>query len=66
MKILYDDRAHPCRDKTIRQARMKYYWKNMVKDITDYIAQCNKYAEHKGNSNVLVLMSLYPVPHRAF
>ena len=49
MKILHDNRAHPSRDETIRQARMKYYLKSMVKDITEYIAQCNTCAEHKGN-----------------
>ena len=62
MKIIHDDRAHPGRDESIRQARMKYYWKDMVKDITEYIAQCNVCAEHKGVSHVPVPMSLYPVP----
>ena len=38
----------------------------MVKDITEYIAQCNYCAEHKGVSHVPVPMSLYPVPQRAF
>ena len=33
IRIIHDDRAHPGRDETIRQARMKYYWKDMVKDI---------------------------------
>ena len=66
IKIVHDDRAHPGRDETIRQARMKYYWKDMVKDITEYIAQCNVCAQHKGMSHVPVPMSLYPVPHRAF
>ena len=31
-----------------------------------YIAQCNTCAEHKGNSNTPVPMSLYPEPQRAF
>ena len=66
IKIVHDDRAHPGRDETIRQARMKYYWKDMVKDITEYIAQCNVCVQYKGMSHVPVPMSLYPVPLRAF
>ena len=66
IRIIHDDRAHPGRDESIRQARMKYYWKDMIKDISAYIIQCNVCAEHKGMSHVPVPMQLYPVPHRAF
>ena len=66
VQIIHDDRAHPGRDETIRQCRFQYYWKTMIRDITGHIEQCNRCAEHKGNSNIPVPMSLYPVPQRPF
>ena len=66
LKIIHDDRGHPGRDETVRQARLKYYWKTMLKDIKTYTVNCQTCASHKGHPKTPTPISLYPVPQKPF
>ena len=40
LESVHDGRAHPGRDETHRQARMKYYWDTMRKYVGEYVKNC--------------------------
>ena len=66
LKLVHNDRAHPGRDETVRQARTKYYWKSMLKDIDIYCKNCQDCASHRGQPKTPTPISLYPVPQTPF
>ena len=66
IKHLYDTptSAHPGKDKTYQQAKLKYFWIQMRKEIFDYVDQCLTCAETKGNTGSPAPLLAYPIPDR--
>ncbi len=64
LKLIHDTphASHPCKDKTLSQARLKYLWMSMRKVIYAYIDACHICALNKGNLHAHVPMLSYPVP----
>ena len=66
LEEIHDSRGHPGREESLRQTRMKYYWKTLFKDVSQYVKDCNKCAIHKGNAINNVALGAYPIPQRPF
>ena len=66
LKHLHDTptSAHPGKDKTYKQAKLKYFWTHMRKTIFDYVDQCLICAETKGNTGAPAPLLSYPIPDR--
>lgn len=64
LKIIHDSSvsSHPGKDKTYKQAQMKYFWIHMRKDIYKYVDNCQKCAETKGSTRTPAPMLSYPIP----
>ncbi len=64
LKILHDspESSHPRKEKTYKQAQMKYFWVHMRKDIYDYVNNSKKCSETKGSTRSPAPMLNYPVP----
>ncbi len=56
--------SHPGKDKTYKQAQLKYYWPCMRKDINTYVDNCHTCARIKGNTQSPAPMLTYPVPQK--
>ena len=56
--------GHPGRDRSIREARTKYYWKTMRKDIENYVLNCEVCAKHKGTTGKTAPILEYPIPNK--
>ncbi len=54
--------GHPGKDRCLHQARMKYYWPTMSKDIHAYIDKCRTCAVNKGLIGKPVKILSYPTP----
>ncbi len=66
LKIVHDSAhsSHPGKDKTYKQAQLKYYWPCMRKDIYTYVDNCHTCARIKGNTLSPAAMLTYPVPRK--
>ncbi len=66
MKQLHDSptSAHPGKDKTLQQAKLKYFWNQMRKTTFDYVDQCLTCAATKGNTGPPAPILSYPMPSR--
>ena len=64
LKLLHDSSvsSHPGKDKTYKQAQLKYFWINMRKDIYHYVDNCQQCAEIKGSVRSPAPMLSYPIP----
>ncbi len=49
MRIIHDgpESSHPGKEKTYKQAQIKYFWIHLGEDIYDYVANCQKCTETK-------------------
>ena len=65
LKMTHDDRGHPGRDETLRQAKMRYFWKTMYKDVEEYVSTCHECALHKGTS-AKAPMNSFPIAQQPF
>ena len=54
--------AHPGKDRSLRQARLYYYWPTMRKDILAHCDACVSCALHKGSTGDQAPILQYPVP----
>ena len=66
LKATHDSRGHPGRDETLRQVRLKYFWKTLVKDVHSYVQECNQCAIHKGTVSGPHPLGTYPIPQTPF
>ena len=57
--------GHPGRDKTLAQARSKYYWPKMRLDIITHVSQCRSCACVKGTTSTAPILE-YPTPAGPF
>ena len=53
--------AHPGRERCLAQARLRYFWISMSKDISAHIDICHNCNVHKGRLHKSVPMLSYPV-----
>ena len=58
--------AHPGIEKTYDQARMKYFWRNMLKDIDKYVKNCQVCQSYKGTIPTSSPLGLFPTPKKPF
>ncbi len=56
--------SHPGKEKTYKQAQLKYYWTDMRKQIHNHIDNCNICAETKGHTRALTPMLNRPLPEK--
>ena len=54
--------AHPGKERCIKQARLKYFWPKMAKDIALHVDQCSVCNAHKGSSLPHQPVLQYPKP----
>ena len=66
LKSIHDAKAHPGRDETLRQVRLKYFWKSMNKDVSEHVKSCHNCAVYKGHTKCPSPMQLYPIPQYPF
>ena len=66
LKIIHDSSStsHPGKDKTYKQAQLKYFWVSMRKDIYTHVDNCQTCAEIKVNTQSPVPMLTYPIPQK--
>ncbi len=66
LRVIHDSAhsSHPDKDKTYKQAQLKYYWPCMRKDIYTYVDNCHTCARIKGNTQSPAPMLTYPVPRK--
>ncbi len=66
IKILHGSApsSHPGKDKTYKQAQIKYFWLHMRKNIYTYVDSCQTCAEIKGNTKSPAPMLTYPIPEK--
>ncbi len=66
IKILHDSApsSHPGKDKTHKQAQIKYFWPHMRKNIYTHVDNCQTCAEIKGNTKSPAPMLTYPIPEK--
>ncbi|KAK4322805.1 hypothetical protein Pmani_006471 [Petrolisthes manimaculis] len=64
LKLIHDTShaSHPGKEKTLSQARLKYFWLTMRRDINNHIDLCHTCARTKGNIHPHVPILSYPVP----
>ena len=58
--------AHPGCEKSYQQARLKYFWKNMFKDIEKYVKNCQICQTYKGKIPTSSPLGLFSIPKKAF
>ena len=59
--------GHVGRDKSYENIRAKYFWKNMYKDMSDYVNTCHECQKHKYTNQMRPgLCQPLPVPERPF
>ena len=58
--------AHPGVERTYDQARMKYFWRNMLKDIDKYVKNCQVCQSYKGTIPTSSPLGLFPTPKKPF
>ena len=66
LRSVHDERAHPGRDETLRQLRLKYFWSSMRQDVKAYISKCHNCAIYKGHTKSPHPIGLYPIPQQPF
>lgn len=64
LKLVHDapGSAHPGKDRTLKQARLKYICPGITKDIKEQVERCHSGAVHKGHVTASALMVTYSVP----
>ncbi|XP_076058587.1 uncharacterized protein LOC143035606 [Oratosquilla oratoria] len=68
LKLVHDSpiTGHPEKDKCLSQARVKYFWPTMRKDIHDHVDFCHSCASNKGHTSGQAPISTYPAPCKLF
>ena len=66
IRSIHDARAHPGRDETLRQARLRYFWISMRSDIITHVQNCHNCHIYKGQVKSPNPIQLYPIPHCPF
>ena len=63
LKLVHDvpHSAHPGKDRTLRQARLNYYWTTMRADIYSHVEKCHSCATFKGNVQAPAPILSYPI-----
>ena len=56
--------GHPGKDRSLREARKKYFWISMKKDICNHISQCRECAKHRGHLPPTAPIGEYPTPNK--
>ncbi len=66
LKLLHDSAysSHPGKDKTYKQAHLKYFWPLMRKDIYDHVDNCIACSDVKGHTRAPAPILSYPVPQK--
>ncbi len=54
--------GHPGRNRSVLQARLRFYWPTMRVDILKYIDKCHPCAENHGSVKKTVPIQSYPIP----
>lgn len=51
LKLVHDPpgSVHPGKDRTLKHARLKYFWLGMAKDIKEHVRRCHSCAVHQGH-----------------
>lgn len=62
LKIIHDApaSAHPGKDRTLQQGRLKYFWPKMAKEIAHYVDRCLTCLQHKGHVSGPNPIQVYP------
>ena len=53
-------------ERTYTQAKSKYFWKGMYKDIENYVKNCNVCNRYKSSSSLSSKIASYPLPSKPF
>ncbi|KAK4326756.1 hypothetical protein Pmani_002773 [Petrolisthes manimaculis] len=64
LKLIHDTShaSYPGKEKALSQARLKYFWLTMRRDINNHIDLCHTCARTKGNIHPHVPILSYPIP----
>ncbi len=56
--------SHPGKDKTYKQAHLKYFWPSMQQEIYFYVDNCIICAKVKGHTHAPAPILTYPIPQK--
>ncbi len=66
LKLIHDSTpsSHPGKDKTYKQAQLKYFWPSMRQEIYSHVDNCIICAKVKGHTHAPTPMLTYPIPQK--